>query len=688
MFKKVGLITTIIILILLVFSISSYAIDDVIEYYYDGQYENAINRLEKLLDDFNKNENYEVDHKISEYDIYRNLAIIYLEKGDQEAALSNFQKAESSKTGLKSILENAIALYNAGWYDDAENKFEIIYNDYNDKIENKNFEIINHLYYFSGINAIKLGEYERAIKRFQRGINFDSSYTPYYIGIGQIAESTGDIVQAARNYEEAFSRDKSLTYLLPVIAKGYEERGDYYQAFQYWQRSIRVGEEEGLARERADILRDKYPELRSDPDKTVIEPSWREVIPINVRESTPEVDVGLINKVNNLRFQVDSQFKIIDTEGNVILEGGDQYREWSIEQRPNRISIKRRGFLVKEFQFDEDLIIKPDDENGSILLYEVQYGTGYYWANQEDRQYRGEIKINRNSHTDFNVINQINLEEYLISVVPAEMPAGWPQEALRAQALATRSYAMFNLGRKHADDGYDLCATVHCAVYRGINSENPRTTEAVLATAGEVGVYDGEIIDAVFSANSGGHTEASKDVWGGERPYLQGVSTIANSDYEFPLLPAELRDFLITSPESYSGISPYASRNSYRWTRELQLSNLKDRYELGKIKDIEITERTPSGYVRSLEIIGEDRRVDFSGDRIRSRLGGLKSNNFIINKSFDADGNLIKAILYGAGWGHGVGFDQTASAGMAENGYNHRTIFKHFYNDIDIEEAY
>ncbi len=687
MFKKTAVMSSIVILIISIFSFSAYAIDDVKEYYYDGQYDNAINRLEKLLDDVKQNGDLEINGEISEYDIYRNLAVIYLEKGDQEAALRNFQAAESYRDGFKPILENAVALYNAGWYDDAEEKFKRIFDEYYNGF-NGDENYINHLYYFSGLNSIKIGEYNKAIERFQKGISFDSSYLQYYIGIGEIAESTGDIVQAARNYEEAYSRDTSLTYLLPTIARGYEEMGDHYQAFQYWQRSIRVGVEESYARQRADILRDKYPELRPDPDREVPEPSWRDVKPINVRESTPEIDVGLINNVNNLRFQVDSPFKIVDSEGNIILEDGDQHREWSIEQRPNRISIKRRGFLVKEFHFDNDLIIKPENENGSILLYEVQYGSGYYWANQEDRQYRGEIKISQASAYDFNVINRINFEEYLISVVPAEMPASWPQEALRAQAVAARTYAMFHLGRKHAADGYDLCATVHCAVYRGINSEHDRTTEAVLATSGEVGKHNGQVIDAVFSANSGGHTEASEHVWGGARPYLQGVSTISNSDYDFPLLPAQLRDYLMTNPESYSGRSPYASRNAYRWTWALQLSDLKDNYDLGKIKDIEITERTPSGYVRSLKIIGEDDVVSFSGDRIRGRLGGLRSNNFIINKSFDNDGYLNRAILYGAGWGHGVGFDQTASAGMAAEGYNHRSIFTHFYDDVIVEETY
>jgi len=682
-FKKNAAIITTIILIILIFSSSGYTLDNVKQYYYNGEYEQAIDRLEEILDSFNENR----DNEISEYDIYRNLAIIYLEKGEQEAALSKFQEAESFKDGYKPILENAIALFNASWYDDAEDKFISIFDEYQNSF-NGDEDYLNHLYYFSGLNSMKTGDYAEAIERFQKGIYFDSSYIKYYIGIGEIAENTGDIVQAARNYEEAFIRDTSLTYLLPTIARGYEEMGDHYQAFQYWQRSIRVGIEESYARQRADELRDKYPELRPDPDVEVPEPSWRDVRPIDARETTPEVDIGLINDVNNLRFQVDSGFKIVDDEGNVILEGGDEYREWSIEQRTNRISIKRRGFLVREFQFDGDLIIKPENENGSILLYEVQYGSGYFWANQEDRQYRGEIKISKTDPHNFNVINRVNLEEYLVSVVPAEMPSSWPQEALRAQAVAARSYAMFQIGRRHTADGYDLCATVHCAVYRGINSETDRTTEAVLATAGEVGKHNGQIIDAVFSANSGGHTEASEHVWGGEREYLQGVSTVSNNEYEFPLLPAELRDFLMTSPESYSGKSPFASRNAYRWTRELQLSELIDNYDLGEIKDIEITERTPSGFVRSLEIIGENDRVSFSGDTIRSRLGGLRSNNFIINKSFASDGYLERAVLFGAGWGHGVGFDQTASAGMAAEGYNHRVIFTHFYDDVTIEEVY
>ncbi len=687
MFKKIIVAVITIILITLTFSLSGYALDNVKGYYYNGQYEEAIKRLEELLDEIESNSDNELNKEISEYDIYRNLAIIYLEKGEQESALNNFQEAESFNDGYKAILENAIALFNAGWYDDAEEKFINIFDEYENRF-NGDENYINHLYYFSGLNSMKTGDYAKAIDRFQKGIYFDSSYIKYYIGIGEIAESTGDIVQAARNYEEAFRRDTSLTYLLPTIARGYEKIGDHYQAFQYWQRSIRVGVEESYARQRADTLREKYPELRPDPDREIPEPSWRDVRPIEVRESTPDIDVGLINNVNNLRFQVDSAFKIVDGEGNVILDGGDSYREWSIEQRTNRISIKRRGFLVREFQFDGDLIIKPENENGSILLYEVQYGSGYFWANQEDRQYRGEIKISKTSPHNFNVINRVNLEEYLISVVPAEMPASWPQEALRAQAVAARSYAMFQIGRKHAADGYDLCATVHCAVYRGINSENDRTTQAVLATTGEVGKHNGQVIDAVFSANSGGHTEASEHVWGGERAYLQGVSTISNNDYEFPLLPAELRDYLMTSPESYSGKAPYASRNAYRWTWDLQLADLKDNYNLGRIKDIEITERTPSGYVRSLDLIGENDRVSFSGDRIRGRLGGLRSNNFIINKSFDSDGYLERAILFGAGWGHGVGFDQTASAGMAAEGYNHRVIFTHFYDDVIIEEAY
>ena len=109
----------------------------------------------------------------------------------------------------------------------------------------------------------------------------------------------------------------------------------------------------------------------------------------------------------------------------------------------------------------------------------------------------------------------------MISVVPSEIYASWPEEALKAQAVAERSYTLNNLGR-HSSDGYDLCSSVHCAAYNGIISEHQRTTEAVLETQGETAVYEGRIIEAVFSSNSGGYTERSDQIWSADLPYLRG----------------------------------------------------------------------------------------------------------------------------------------------------------------------
>ncbi|MGM0420507.1 MAG: SpoIID/LytB domain-containing protein [Bacillota bacterium] len=681
MLKKQGMILLIILFSLGFFGFTAEADEQVIELYYNNQQAEAVDYLVDML------ENEERD--LTRLEIYRNLAFLERERGRYEQAADYFRMAGELDDSLRNRLDYALTLYQNARYDQAEAVFAAILQalETGEKAFSSGEEK-NHFYFYAGLNNLALEKEGEAISLWQQGLKHDKGYINYYLALGQLAEAQGDIIQAAINYEQAYNKDRSLTAIIPAMAEGLEKKGEYRQAFRYWQRAINVGVEEELARNRADILRDRYPELKPDPDRAPEPPSWLDPEAIEVRADVPLVDVGLATNINKIRFQVDSPFHITDSSGEVLVEGGSEYTEWSIEQQNNRISIKRQGYLVTEFTYDEQIKIEPLDEDGTILLYEVQYGSGYYWANQEDRQYRGTISVNPRGPDSFNVINQVNLEEYLISVVPAEMPAYWPEAALRAQALAARSYSMFHLDKKHAKDGYDLCATVHCAVYKGVNSEHPRTTAAVLATTGEVGTYQGEPIDAVFSSNSGGHTEASQYVWGGERAYLQGVSTQVGSGYEFPLMPAELYDWLRTRPESYSGVSPYSYRHAYRWIRELSLEVLADNYHLAEITDIQVTERTPSGYVKEVEVTGSGEKIKIRGDIIRNKLGGIRSNNFVLSKSYNPAGELIRVVLYGAGWGHGVGLDQTASAGMAEAGFDHRKIFTHFYEGVVIEELY
>lgn len=158
---------------------------------------------------------------------------------------------------------------------------------------------------------------------------------------------------------------------------------------------------------------------------------------------------------------------------------------------------------------------------GLVLLCKLDV-TG---AEVEGRAYRGSLEIARSPATGLlQAVNAVAGEDYLRGVVPHEMPAGWPLEALKAQAVAARTYAAANRGR-HAAAGFDLCAGVHCQVYGGRAVEHERTDRAVAATAGLILTYGGTPINAVFHAHAGGHTDSSQEIWGWSAPYLPGVST-------------------------------------------------------------------------------------------------------------------------------------------------------------------
>lgn len=275
--------------------------------------------------------------------------------------------------------------------------------------------------------------------------------------------------------------------------------------------------------------------------------------------------------------------------------------------------------------------------------------------------------------TGLTAINRVALEEYLYGVVPNEMSPSWATEALKAQAVAARTFALHDM-KKHAEDGYDVCAATHCQVYRGSKSEHKQTTDAVDRTAGEYLAYKGKIIISLFHASGGGYTENSENVWGKHEPYLRGV---ADYDHSAP---------------------------HYRWEVKLSVvqfvSVLGDRArKLGKIRSIKLSklgqapmytnDRGISGRVRSIVLEGDKGSITLSGTEARA-LWGLKSTLFDIDKrtfSGKADDTLT---ISGRGFGHGLGLSQWGAKTMAEKGGNknglYKSILSHYYRDTELKK--
>ena len=257
------------------------------------------------------------------------------------------------------------------------------------------------------------------------------------------------------------------------------------------------------------------------------------------------------------------------------------------------------------------------------------------------------------------------LEEYLIGVVSAEMPASYEKEALKAQAVAARTYILNKENHTNPDHSDAIVCTSpnHCKGYISLSDaekkwgegwvENfyPKIKEAVLETRGEYMTHNGEIIEAYFFALSNGRTESSSDVWGGEKPYL--ISTESRFDTQAP-------NFLSTASFSLSDFNA-------------RLKDLNSDFSPDSAPKISDTVLTDGNRVSSLKING----TKFQGTDIRNTFS-LKSTDFSIKTE---GGNVIFSVK---GNVHGVGMSQYGANCLARDGKNYREILYHYYKGIEI----
>lgn len=253
-----------------------------------------------------------------------------------------------------------------------------------------------------------------------------------------------------------------------------------------------------------------------------------------------------------------------------------------------------------------------------------------------------------------NVVN-IPLEEYIVGVVAAEMPASFDIEALKAQAVASRSYALFKQARSK-NKKYDVTADTRTQAYisndamkkkwgNSYQKYYDKISKAVSDTSGEVATYNGKVAETLFSAMSGGKTQDVQDVWGNKIDYLVAVESKYDNE----------------------------SLRSYKSTRTISKSDVIKKLNLTcSNPKVDYIKRNDSNYVTKISICGSV----FTGEGIRCKLG-LKSSMFDI-----IIGNNVVITTYG--YGHGVGMSQYGANGYAEHGYTYVDIIKHYYKNVEI----
>jgi stage II sporulation protein D len=222
-----------------------------------------------------------------------------------------------------------------------------------------------------------------------------------------------------------------------------------------------------------------------------------------------------------------------------------------------------------------------------------------------DGLYRDHLEIRTAAGSGLNAINAIDLEDYLLGVVPSESPSGWPPAALQAQAVAARSYA---IASNVNGNGFDQYADVRSQVYRGYLGEAASTNAAVAATAGEVVTHGGEVATTFFFSTSGGHTENVENVFTGGSPkaWLKGVE------------------------DPYDDPSPYHRWGPFTYSRSVMAGKLGN-WVKGRLKSFKVLKRGVSPRVVKARIVGTGGSTVVNGPQIRSRLG-LRDTWFYVRR--------------------------------------------------------
>lgn len=344
-----------------------------------------------------------------------------------------------------------------------------------------------------------------------------------------------------------------------------------------------------------------------------------------------------------------------------------------------------------------------------FTIKDVQVGEGYHWSHKEDRVYNGELEFRMDDEGKLVAINVLPMEEYLQGVLPGEMSPTFPMEALKAQAIAARTFFLYNFGRVHQHDPFDVCSDVHCQVFVGVKSRDDRIREAVDETRGLVLLHDGELFSTPFSALCGGHTEHVENVWNGDAtPVLRGIFDVNNPEKIqriFDLSNEDnVRKWIESKPEVFCNIELYGNpefaqyANKYfRWQERFTRTELENNISsytgtnFGTLLDIVPVSRGVSGRIIELKIVGSARTFTIGKElRIRKALSPqtLYSACFVVDKS-EASGNVPDYfVIKGAGWGHGVGMCQIGAALMAFKGIDAAKILRHYYSGTKISQLY
>jgi SpoIID/LytB domain protein len=535
----------------------------------------------------------------------------------------------------------------------------------------------SEFYFYSGLVSENQGSPERARELYQKSLDLYKWRAVAWYRLG-LLQREKEPKKAEKSLQTCWQQDSSFTNALLPLARIHMDKKEWRKAGNYlYTANARLPDNKEINAALTEVRRhivfagpsdDSYlirRNIKATPPKVKPAPS----LP---KEGT--IRIGLIEKQKIVSVKSGGDF-IIHAVGNrtPLYSGKGQEQFWieinknglmTFTDKDKKVITRSANPLVYELNSNEDTSIVAGVVNG---------------APETNRTYRGIMEFRPGSE-GMTVVNIVSMEEYLYAVVPSEMPVSWPAEALKAQAIAARSYAIAYLGN-FASRGFDLFGTPNSMAYHGVGSEHKNTLSAVDLTRGVV--LFGETkqpLRAYFSANHGGYSEDSLTLWGYDA-YMKAVPDkllpLRNNPLPLDVFFRWVRD----TPPTYSNVPKYSHISAYRWEKWVSPEEIRRRLaeDPGEIRSIVTRGRGISGRIVQVDVKGNKGTVSVKGDAIWRSMGGLRSSLFTIRQKLDKDGNLEYFVFQGAGYGHGIGLDQHGAAGMASAGISAEEILRHYY---------
>jgi stage II sporulation protein D len=531
---------------------------------------------------------------------------------------------------------------------------------------------------------------------------------PYAISVSaqltaEAAMMSGDRQAALTYLRQAVDIDPANNEALRGLAKALAEAGDNRAAWRAYKKVLSLDPKDADARSAYDkagrfitgdldaaagVRRIARPVL--DPEGTLT-PLPADTRPIRVGLfGAPDGRPAVLTRAYVM---VNSPYKVTSVSHGTLRDNGRPLDQWEIDFRPENGLVEVRDASRNIlFTSKTPFAFVPDAKRGSVLIKTAKV-TDQIGVDPGDREVRGAVEVVPNPW-GFRLVEIAPIEQYLIGVVSLVLPIDSPPQALRAQAVVSRTAAYWATeNREETLERCDLLDDDSTQRTIGVSGEMTSAAEAVVDTEGMALALKGRAARVLQHVDSGGTTEDGPETGEPGLEHLVSVQDSARPSIPWRT-PVELERYAHESPPEglFSEAAAVATPNSTRWMRIIDVRDMRLRVErrkdLGTIRRVRVAGRTPTGRVRAIEVTGADGTALYTGRKEIDELLGpnsLRSTLFTVQPLMDGK-RLSRLVLWGAGTGSGLGFPRGGALGQAALGVAWKEIVRHYFPRLDVKD--